>query len=90
MAYGIQVDGLNITNSSLSVIAKGNLNSSTTVTLTKSNYADVTEFQVVFTPTGIRDTSREELRPTSSQNSSTITITQPSNGTPHQYLVLGR
>ncbi len=90
MAYGIQVDGLNITNSSLSVITKGVLTSATTVTLTKSNYANVTEFQVVFTPTGIRDTSEEELRPTSSQNSSTITITQPSNGTPHQYLVLGR
>ena len=90
MAYGIQVDGLNITNSAFSVITKGVLTSATTVTLTKSNYANVTEFQVVFTPTGIRDTSEEELRPTSSQNSSTITITQPSNGTPHQYLVLGR
>ena len=90
MAFGIQVDGVDLTNSSLSVIAKGNLNSSTTVTLTKSNYANVTEFKVVFIPIGIRDTSSEEVRPTSSQNSTYITITQPSNGSPHQYLVLGR
>ncbi len=90
MAYGIQVDGLNITNSAFSVITKGVLTSATTVTLTKSNYANVTEFEVIFTPTGIRDTSREELRPTSSQTSTNITITQPSNGSNHQYLVLGR
>ena len=90
MSYVIQVDGLNITNSALSVVAKGSLSSATTVTLTKSNYDGVTEFQVVFIPTGIRDTSAEELRPTSSQSSTAITITQPSNGTSHQYLVLGR
>ena len=90
MAYGIQVDGLNLTYSAFSVVAKGSLSSATTVNLTKNNYDDITEFEVVFTPTGIRDTSDEELRPTSSQSSSTITITQPSNGTPHQYLVLGR
>ena len=90
MAYGIQVDGLNLTYSALSVVAKGSLSSATTVTLTKSNYADITEFKVVFTPTGVRDTSLEELRPTSSQTSTNITITQPSNGANHQYLVLGR
>ena len=50
MAYGIQVDGLNITNSAFSVITKGVLTSATTVTLTKSNYANVTEFEVIFTP----------------------------------------
>ena len=44
MAYGIQVDGLNITNSAFSAITKGVLTSATTVTLTKSNYANVTEF----------------------------------------------
>ena len=90
MAYGIQVDGLNITNSALSVVTKGSLSSATTINLTKSTYNDITEFTVVFIPIGIRDTSLEELRPTSSQTSTTITITQPSNGTNHQYLVLGR
>ena len=90
MAYGIQVDGLNITNSALSVVTKGSLSSATTINLTKSTYNDITEFKVVFIPTGIRDTSAEELRPTSSQSSTAITITQPSNGTSHQYLVLGR
>tara|TARA_R100000655_G_scaffold97142_1_gene139942 strand:- start:644 stop:916 length:273 start_codon:yes stop_codon:yes gene_type:complete len=90
MAYGIQVDGLNLTYSALSVVAKGSLTSATTVSLTKNNYADITEFKVVFIPIGIRDTSDEELRPTSSQTSTNITITQPSNGTNHQYLVLGR
>ena len=90
MAYGIQVDGLNLTYSALSVVAKGSLTSATTINLTKSTYNDITEFTVVFIPIGIRDTSLEELRPTSSQTSTTITITQPSNGTNHQYLVIGR
>lgn len=90
MAYGIQVDGLNITSSALSVVAKGSLSSATTINLTKSTYNDITEFKVVFIPTGVRDTSAEELRPTSSQSSTAISITQPSSGTPHQYLVLGR
>ena len=90
MAYGIQVDGQNLTYSALSVITKGSLSTAGTTTLTKSNYSDVTEFKVVFVATGVRDTSAEELRPTSSQSSTAITITQPSNGTPHQYMVLGR
>jgi len=90
MSYGIQVDGQNLTYSALSVITKGSLTSATSFSLTKSNYADVTEFKVVFVPIGIRDTSSEEVRPTSSQTSTAITITQPSNGSPHQYLVLGR
>ena len=90
MAYGIQVDGLNLDNSALSVITKGSLSSAGTTTLTKNNYADVTEFKVVFIATGIRDTSDEELRPTATISSTTITITQPASGTPHQYRVLGR
>jgi len=90
MAYGIQVDGLNLNNSALSVITKGSLNSAGTITLTKNNYSDVTEFKVVFIATGIRDTSDEELRPTAAVGSTTITITQPASGTPHQYMVLGR
>ena len=90
MAYGIQVDGLNLDSSALSVITKGSLSSAGTITLTKNNYSDVTEFKVVFIATGIRDTSDEELRPTATVGSTTITITQPASGTPHQYMVLGR
>lgn len=90
MAYGIQVDGANLNHSALSVITKGSLSSAGTTTLTKNNYSDVTEFKVVFIATGIRDTSDEELRPTATVSSTTITITQPTNGTPHQYMVLGR
>lgn len=90
MAYGIQIDGQNLTYSALSVIAKGSLSSAGSTNLSKNNFPDVSEFKVVFIATGVRDTSLEELRPTSSQSSTTITITQPSNGTPHQYLVLGR
>ena len=59
MAYGIQVDGLNLDNSALSVVTKGSLSSANTITLTKNNYSDVTEFKVVFIPIGIRDTSDE-------------------------------
>lgn len=90
MAYGIQIDGQNLTYSALSVITKGSLSSAGSISLNKNSFSDVTEFKVVFIATGIRDTSAEELRPTSSQTSTAITITQPSNGTPHQYLVLGR
>lgn len=90
MAYGIQVDGQNLTYSALSVITKGSLSSAGSINLSKNNFSDVSEFKVVFIATGIRDTSEEELRPTSSQSSTIITITQPTNGTPHQYLVLGR
>ena len=90
MGYGIQIDGVNLDNSSLSVVAKGSLSSAGTTTLTKSNYPGITEFKVVFIATGIRDTSEQELRPTATVGSTTITITQPSSGTPHQYLVLGR
>lgn len=90
MGYGIQIDGVNLTYSALSVIAKGSLSSAGTTTLTKSNYSDVTEFKVVFIATGLRDTSEEELRPTATVGSTTITITQPSSGSPHQYMVLGR
>ena len=90
MAYGIQIDGQNLTYSALSVIAKGSLSSAGSTNLSKNSFPDVSEFKVVFIATGVRDTSEEELRPTSSQSSTTITITQPSNGTPHQYLVLGR
>lgn len=90
MAYGIQLDGVDLAYSSLSVITKGALSSAGTITLTKSNYADVTEFKVVFVATGVRDTSEAELRPAWSQSGTHITITQPSGGAPHQYLVLGR
>jgi hypothetical protein len=90
VAYGIQLDGVDLAYSSLSVITKGALSSAGTITLTKSNYIDVTEFKVVFIATGVRDTSEEELRPTATQSGSNITITQPSGGSPHQYLVLGR
>lgn len=90
MAYGIQIDGVDLAFSSLSVVTKGMLSSAGTITLTKSSYTDVTEFKVVFVATGVRDTSEEELRPTSSQSGTSITIIQPSGGSPHQYLVLGR
>jgi len=89
MPYGLSLSGFgNLTFSALSVIAKGTLSS--TASLTKSDYADVTEFKVVFIPLGVRDTSSEEIRPSSSQTATTITMTKPSNADPHLYLVLGR
>ena len=95
MAYGIQVDGLNITNSALSVVAKGNVvptnSSSTSVSvLSKSSYPYITEFKVVFVPTGIRDTSAEEVRPHAVISSNHISIYSPVGMSSHQYLVLGR
>lgn len=90
MAYGVEIDGVDLSFSALSVIAKGSLSSAGTTSLTLSNYPDVTEFKVVFIATGLRDTSTLEIRPTFAIGSTAITITQPSNGSPHQYMVLGR
>lgn len=95
MAYGIQVDGQNLTYSALSVVAKGNVtptnSASTSVSvLSKSSYPDVTEFKVVFTPTGVRDTSNEEVRPYAVISTNHITIYSPVGMSPHQFLVLGR
>lgn len=97
MAYGIQVSGQNLTSSSLSVVAKGSLPRSTAsprasyfINVFKSNYPEITEYQVVFIATGVRDILQEEVRPIASQTSSRVTLTQPALGSPHQYLVLGR
>lgn len=94
MAFGIELNGEPITYSALSVIDKGVL--SANIVLTKSSYPDVTEFHVVFMPVGIRDTSREETRPSATQTSTTISLVVGSSpdtlSSPqaHQYLVLGR
>lgn len=93
MTYGIQIDGVDLANSSLSVITKGSLTaaSSTFYTnITKSDFTDVSEFKVVFIATGIRDTSVQEVRPFFSESGTFISIGMPANAAPHQYLVLGR
>jgi hypothetical protein len=97
MAYGIIVGGDTLTNSSLSVITKGNLpanntggNLSVTI-LTKADHPDVSEFNVVFISTGIRNTVTEQLRPRIlSDNSTYISLVKMAGMSAHQYLVLGR
>jgi hypothetical protein len=88
VAYGIKIDGNPITYSALSVLAKGTITSS--FSLAKSNYPDVTEFKVAFIPIGVRSTATREVRPSSSQDSTRIYLTKPSNAAAHLYLVLGR
>ena len=88
MAFGIEINGDPITYRALSVIAKGTVTGS--FSLAKNNYPDVTEFKVAFIPIGVRSTATREVRPSSSQDSTRIYITKPSNADAHLYLVLGR
>ena len=90
MSIGILAGDHNFAFSALSVITKGVLSAETDVTLTKSDYIDITEFDVVFTPTGRRNVQLEELRPSFTQDDNEIVISQPANGSPHEYMVLGR
>jgi len=101
MAFGIEVtmsDGftVNFAKSCLSVIASGTLpantgNATSVIVINKSQHPDVTEYQLVFIPTGIRSTSTSEVRPTLHfENSSQISILKGAGMSVHQYLVLGR
>jgi hypothetical protein len=88
MTHGLSVDGFDFDYGTYSVITKGQLTATTT--LTKGHYPDVTEFKVVFIATGMRNTYDEEVRPYYSETSATITMTKPTDAGEHQYLVLGR
>lgn len=90
MAYGLEINGFAFTYGALSVIAKGTISPGATVSVTKSSHPDITDWRVIFTPTGVRDLAEGEVRPSWGQTSATVTLSSPSNAGPHNYLVLGR
>ena len=88
MTFGIAIGGFDLSYGHFSVVAKGTITD--TVTITKSDHPDVQQYKVVFIPTGVRDTSKLEVRPTFTETAQAITMTKPSNAGPHEYMVLGR
>ena len=89
MSYGLQVDGFNFTYGTYSVIEKGLLTQTTVVT--KANHPDIRLWGVFYVPVGVRDTSRNELRPSTVETGTTITMQPPTTvGNGHLYFVLGR
>lgn len=88
MPYGLQVNGFNFTYGVYSVIEKGVLDH--TVVVNKLLHPDIRLWQTAFVPIGIRDTSRNELRPKVAETTNTITMTPPATGLSHLYIVLGR
>lgn len=90
MAYGLQIGDFAFTYGSLSVVAKGSIAAGTTITITKSDHPDITDWRVLFSPTGVRDLAEGEVRPSWGQSAQSFVMTSPSNAGPHNYLVLGR
>jgi hypothetical protein len=88
MTFGFAVNGVNLSYGHFSVVSKGTVTGN--MTFNKSDYPQVTQYKVVFIPTGVRDTSKLEVRPSFSDTTNTITITLPSNAGPHEYMLLGR
>jgi hypothetical protein len=90
MAYGLRVGNFNFTYGSLSVLRKGTITPGESQILFRSWFPDVTDFRVIFTPTGTRNIGAAEKRPEHSVGSTTIILFSPSDASPHNYLVLGR
>jgi hypothetical protein len=89
MAYGLQVEGFNFTYGSFSILQTGVVSGSS-LYLYASNYPDITQFRVTFVPTGVRSTYDREVRPYVLYYSSLAAIINPSNASPHRYILFGR
>jgi hypothetical protein len=90
MAYGVSLNGFAFTYGSLSVIQAGSISPGGSVTIYKSSHPDITDWRVVFTPTGVRNIGENETRPYFSNSSISVVLTSPAAASPHNYLVLGR
>jgi hypothetical protein len=88
MAYGLQINGFDFTYGVYSVIQKGTLYN--TVIVDKADHPDISQWSTVFVPVGVRDITRNELRPTTQYINNTIVMTPPASGLAHLYFVLGR
>jgi len=90
MAYGLAIDGFSFNYGTFSVIATGTVAVGYQTFIAKLSHPDITDWRVVFIPTGIRSPGDEEVRPTFTSNSYALFTTAPSNMSPHKYIVLGR
>lgn len=90
MAYGLEINGFAFTYGALSVISTGTINPGDQLIINKSAHPDISDWRVVFTPTGVRDVAVEEVRPTSGEIFGLVFMEAPSNASPHNFLVLGR
>jgi hypothetical protein len=90
MAYGLQIDEFDFTYGTYSVVQKGTLGFSNVV-INKADHPDITIWQVFFVPIGVRDTTKNELRPTYQETGTAITLSsEPDGTTSYLYFVLGR
>lgn len=90
MAFGLRIGTFDFTYGSLSVVAKGSISAGSTVRITRANHPDITDWRVIFTPTGTRNVGEEEKRPSYEVSALAVTLTSPSDASAHNYLVLGR
>jgi hypothetical protein len=89
MAYGLQIDGFDFTYGTYSVVQKGTLGYLNTV-INKADHPDITIWKVFFVPIGVRDITKNEVRPTYVETGTTITLKDTSDPTTYLYFVLGR
>lgn len=90
MSFGLELNAFAYTYGSLSVVTKGTIAPGATITVAKPNHPDVTDWRVIFTPTGTRNVGEEEVRPTSNTGGNSVILTSPADASAHSYLVLGR
>jgi len=90
MSYGLSIDGFAYTYGTFSFIASGNVSVGNQTFISKPAHPDITDWRVVFIPTGLRDAGEEEIRPTLLENSYALYANSPSDMSPHRYIVLGR
>ena len=90
MSYGLELDGFSFNYGVYSVIASGTVIVGYQTFIAKLSHPDITDWRIVFIPTGVRSPGDEEVRPSFSSNSYALFTTTPSNMSPHKYIVLGR
>ena len=89
-SYGILLKDYSLQSGVWSVIVKGILSAQGTTTINKSDYANVQQWRVFFTPVGVRDITAEEIRPYWTETSTQLRAIMPAGAGTHQVTVLGR
>lgn len=90
MSFGVSIDGFAYTYGSFSVVSTGNVSTGSQTFALKAEHPDITDWRVVFIPTGLRDAGEEEIRPTLIESSTALSANSPADMSPHRYIVLGR
>ena len=89
-SYGILLKDYSLQSGVWSVIVKGILTAQGTTTINKSDYANVQQWRVFFTPVGVRDITAEEIRLYWTETSTQLRAIMPAGAGTHQVTVLGR